>query len=77
VRGPLQDDNNDNHCYCYYHCYDDADDNVDDSTTVAQQQDVGVNLDGGGTRLTMMHEPMMRMSRQGQAGGGTLFASMG
>jgi hypothetical protein len=79
VRGHLHDNDNDNddHCYCYYHCYDDNDDNVDDSTTAAQRRDVGINLDGGGRRSTMMREPMMQMLRQGRAGGGTLFASMG
>ncbi len=75
--GRLHDNNNDNHCYCYYHCYDDNNDDVDDSTTSAQWQDVGVNLDGGGTRSSMMRKPMMQMSRQGRAGGGTLFALMG
>ncbi len=59
VRGRLHDDNNDNHCYCYYHCYNDNDNNVDDLTTAVQQQDVGIDLDGGGTRLMMMREPMM------------------
>jgi hypothetical protein len=59
VRGHLHDDNNKDHCYCYYHCYDDNADDVDDSRTAAQQRDVGINLDGGGTRLTMMHKPMM------------------
>ncbi len=77
MRGPLHDNNDDNHCYCYYHCYDDDDDDVDDLTMAVRQQDVGVNLDGGGTRSTMMCKLMMRMSRQGQAGGGTLFALMG
>jgi hypothetical protein len=75
--GHLQDNDNNNHSYCYYHCYVDNDNNVDDLTMAAQRQDVGVDLDGGGTRLTMMRKPMMQMSRQGQAGGGTLFASMG
>jgi hypothetical protein len=77
VRGRLHDDDDDDHCYCYYHCYDDDDDDVDDSTTAVRRRDVGVDLDGGGTRSTMMREPMMRMSRRGRAGGGTLFASMG
>jgi hypothetical protein len=35
VRGYLHEDNNDDHCYCYYHCYDDDEDNVDDLTTAA------------------------------------------
>ncbi len=77
MRGRLRNDDDNDHCYCYYHCYDDDDDDVDDSTTVARQQDVGIDLDGGGTRSTVMREPMMQMSRRGQAGGGTLFASMG
>jgi hypothetical protein len=77
VRGHLHNDNDNDHCYCYYHCYDDNNDDVDDLIMAAQRQDVGINLDGGGKRSTMMREPMMRMSRQGQAGGGTLFASMG
>ncbi len=59
MRGCLHNDDNNDYCYCYYHCYDDDDNDVDDSIMVAQQQDVGVNLDGGGTRLTMMREPMM------------------
>ena len=54
MRGPLHDNNDDNHCYCYYHCYDDDDDDVDDLTMAARRQDVGVDLDGGGMRLTMM-----------------------
>ncbi len=66
MHGCLHDDNNNDHCYCYYHCYNDNDEDVDDSMMVAQWQDVGINLDGGGTRSTMMCEPMMR----GQAGGG-------
>jgi hypothetical protein len=77
VRSRLHDNDNNDHYYCYYHCYDEDNDDVDDSTMAAQRGDVGINLDGGGTRSTMMREPMMRMSRQGQAGGGTLFASMG
>ncbi len=77
MRGHLHDNDNNDHCYCYYHCYNDDDDDVDDLTMVVRRQDVGVNLDGGGMRLTMMHEPMMQMLRQGQAGGGTLFALMG
>jgi hypothetical protein len=77
MRGHLHNDDDNNHCYCYYHCYNDDDNNVDDLTMAARRQDVGVDLDGGGTRSKMMHEPMMRMSRQGQAGGGTLFPSMG
>jgi hypothetical protein len=77
VRGRLHDNDEDDHCYCYYHCYDDDDNNVDDLTMAARRQDVGINLDGGGKRLTMMREPMMRMSRQGRAGGGTLFTLMG
>ncbi len=77
MRGHLHNDNDDDHCYCYYHCYDDDNNNVDDSTMAVQRQDVGVNLDGGGTRSTMMRKPMMQMSRGGQAGGGTLFALMG
>ncbi len=77
MHGRLRDDNDDDHCYCYYHCYDDDNNDVDNSMMAAQWQDVGINLDGGGTRLTMMREPMMRMLRQGQAGGGTLFALMG
>ncbi len=77
MRGCLNNNDNNNHCYCYYHCYDDDDDNVDDLMMAARRQDIGVNLDGGETRLTMMRELMMRMSRRGQAGGGTLFASMG
>ncbi len=77
MRGCLHDDDGNDYCYCYYHCYDDNGNDVDDLTTAARWQDVGVNLNGGGTRLTMMREPMMRMSRQGRAGGGTLFASMG
>jgi hypothetical protein len=71
MRGCLHDNNNTNHCYCYYHCYNDDDNNANDSMTAVQWQDVGVNLDGGGTRLTMMHEPMMQMLRRRQAGGGT------
>jgi hypothetical protein len=65
MRGCLHDNNNNNedHCYCYYHCYDDNDNNVDDLTMAARRQDVGVNLDGGGTRLTMMRKPMMQMLR--------------
>ncbi len=59
MRGRLNDDDNNNHCYCYYHCYDDEDDNVDASTMAVRRQDVGINLDGGGTRSTMMREPMM------------------
>ncbi len=74
---PLHDDNNNDHCYCSYHCYDDNNNDVDDLTMAARQQDVGVNLDGGGARLTMMPKPMMQMLRQGQAGGGTLLTSMG
>ncbi len=77
MRGRLHDNNNNDHCYCYYHCYNDNNDDVDDSTTAAQRQDVGVDLDGGGTRLTMMRKPMMRMLRRGRAGGGTLFTLMG
>ncbi len=69
MRGHLHDNDNNNHCYCYYHCYDDDNNDVDDLTMVARRQDVGVDLDGGGTRLTMMREPMMQMSKQGQAGG--------
>jgi hypothetical protein len=65
VRGHLHNDDDEDHCYCYYHSYDDDDNNVDDLTTAAQRQDVGVNLDGGGTRLTMMRKPMMQMSRRG------------
>ncbi len=75
--GRLHDDDNDDHCYCYYHCYNDDDNDVDDLTMAARQQYVGVDLDGGGTRLTMIHELMMQMLRRGRAGGGTLFASMG
>ncbi len=63
--GPLYDYDDNDHCYCYYHCYDDDDNYVDDSTTAARRQDVGVNLDGGGMRSTMMLEPMMQMSRLG------------
>ncbi len=63
MRGCLHDADNNDHCYCYYHCYDDDNDDVDDLTTAAQRRDVGVNLDCGGTRLTMMREPMMRMLR--------------
>jgi hypothetical protein len=77
VRGYVHDDNDNNHCYCYYHCYDDDNNNVDDSTTAARRQNVGVNLDGGGTRLRMMRELMMQMLRQGRAGGGALITSMG
>ncbi len=77
MRGRLHEDNDDDHCYCYYHCYNDDNDNVDDSTTAAQWQDVGIDFDVGGMRSTMMREPMMQMLRQGRAGGGTLFASMG
>jgi hypothetical protein len=77
VHGQLHNNDNNDHCYCYYHCYDDNNNDVDDSTTAARRQDVGVNLDGGGTRLTMMHDPMMQMLRRGQARGGTLFALMG
>jgi hypothetical protein len=77
MHGCLHDDNSDDHCCCYYHCYDDDNNNVDDSTMAVRRQDVGVDLDGGGTRSMMMREPMMRMLRQGQAGGGTLFALMG
>jgi hypothetical protein len=63
VCGCLHEDNDNNHCYCYYHCYDDNNNNVDDLTTAAQWQDVDADLDGGGTRLMRMHEPMMQMSR--------------
>jgi hypothetical protein len=77
VRGRLHNNDDDDHCYCYYHCYDDDDDDVDDSMAAAQRQDVGIDLDGGGLRSMMMHEPMMQILRRGQAGGGTLFASMG
>jgi hypothetical protein len=63
MHGCLHNNDGDNHCYCYYHCYDDDDDDVDDSTTVARRQDLGIDLDGGGTRSTMMREPMMRMLR--------------
>ncbi len=77
MRSHLHDDNDNNHCYCYYHCNDDDDDNVDDLTTAAQRRDVGINLDGRGTRSTMMRKLMMQISRQGQAGGGTLFKLMG
>ncbi len=73
----LHDNDDNDHCYCYYHCYNDDDNDVDDSTMAAQRQDVGIDLDGGGTRLTMMRETMMQMLRQGRAGGGTLFASLG
>ncbi len=77
MRGHCHNNNDNDHCYCYYHCYDDDNDDVDDSRMAAQRRDVGVNLDGGGTRSTMMHKLMMQMLRQGRAGGGTLFASMG
>jgi hypothetical protein len=77
VCGRLHDNDDDDHCYCYYHCYNDDDNDVDDSTTSAQWQDVSIGLDGGGTRSTMMREPMMGMLRQGRAGGGTLFTLMG
>jgi hypothetical protein len=77
MRGCLYNNDDEDHCYCYYHCYDDDDNDVDDLTTAALWQDVGINLDGGGARSTMMREPMIRVSRQGQAGGGTLFALMG
>ncbi len=63
MRGCLHDNDDNVHCYCYYHCYDDDNDDVDDLTTAAQPRDVGVDLDGGGTRSTMMHKPMMQMSR--------------
>ncbi len=63
MRGRLHDNNDNEHCYCCYHCYDDDDNDVDDSTMVAQWQDVGIDLDGGGTRSMMMREPMMHMSR--------------
>jgi hypothetical protein len=59
MRGCLHNNDNNNHCYCYYHCYDDDNDDVDDSTTAARWRDVGINLDGGGMRLTMMREPIM------------------
>ncbi len=61
--------NNNNHCYCYYHCYDDNNDDVDDAMTAARWHDVGVDVDGGGTRSTMMREWMMGMSRQNEQGG--------
>ena len=63
--GRLHNDDDNNHCYCYYHCYNDDNNNVDALMTAVQRQDVGVDLDGGGTRLTMMRQLMMRMSRQG------------
>ncbi len=63
VRGPLHDNDDDDHCYCYYRCYDDNNNDVDDLTTAVQRQDVGVVLDGGGARLTMMPKPMMQMLR--------------
>ncbi len=66
MHGCLQDNDDDEHCYCYYHCYDDGNEDVDDSTMAARWQDVGVDLDGGGTRSTMMHKLMMQMSRQGR-----------
>ncbi len=61
MRGHLHNNDNNDHCYCYYHCYGDNDNDVDDLTTAARRQDVGVNLDGGETRSTMMRKPMMRM----------------
>jgi hypothetical protein len=65
MRNRLHEDDNNAHCYCYYHCYDDDYNDVDDSTTAARRQDVGVDLDGGGMSLTMMRKLMMRMLRQG------------
>ncbi len=64
MRGCLHNNNDDDHCYCYYHCYNDDHNNVDDSMTAARQRDVGVDLDDGETRLMMMRKPMMGMSRQ-------------
>ncbi len=77
MHGCLHDNDDNDHCYCYYHCYIDDDNDVDDLMTAARRRDVGIDLDGGGMRSTMMHELMMQMSRRGQAGGGTLFALMG
>ncbi len=54
MRGCLDNDDDNDHCYCYYHCYDDNDNDVNDLTMAARRRDVGVNLDGGGMRLTMM-----------------------